>query len=144
LLSETELLKVACSVWTNFLGVTAVPTTVEKAPSGDLVTGVVRFHGDWNGGLALTMKKQHARDLAAAVFMVEASEVSDEDYTDLIGELANIFAGNVKALAVGSSTLNLPQVHVGEFTDLQLVEGGQPLLKAVLRSLDESVLIRAF
>jgi chemotaxis protein CheX len=144
LLSETELLKVVCSAWTDFLGVTAVPSAVNKPPSGELVTGVVRFQGDWNGGLALTMNQQHARNLAAAVFVLEVAKVTDEDYTDLISDLANILAGNVKALAVGSCTLNLPQVHMGEFTDNQLVEDGQILLRTVLRSHDESVLIRVF
>lgn len=144
MLSEIELLKVACSVWSNFLGVAAVPRAAGTPPSGELVTGIVRFHGDWNGGLALTMKQQHARDLAAGLFMLDASEVTDEDYTDLVGELANIFAGNVKAIAVGSFTLNLPRVHLGELSDHQLIDDGQTLLRTVLRSHDESVLIRVF
>jgi chemotaxis protein CheX len=50
---------------------------------------------------------QHA---AAAFLAMEPDEVSSEDLSDVLGELANIVGGNVKAMLPSGCFLSLPQV----------------------------------
>ena len=44
---------------------------------------------------------------------MEAGEVSDEDMTDVMGELANIVGGNVKSMLPAATAVSLPHVVAG-------------------------------
>ncbi len=68
MLTANELLKIACTMWTEFLGVAALPAAPDLVPSGDLVTSVVYFQA--GGGVAVTLGRVTARHLASKVFMI--------------------------------------------------------------------------
>jgi chemotaxis protein CheX len=51
-----------------------------------------------------------ARRAAAAFLAMELDEVSEDDLSDVLGELANIVGGNVKAMLPPGCFLSLPQV----------------------------------
>jgi chemotaxis protein CheX len=53
-----------------------------------------------------------ARELAAAMFGIEADDLGDEELVDALGEVTNMIGGNVKAL-VGGNVLSLPSVTRG-------------------------------
>jgi len=67
-----------------------------------------------------------ARNAAAALLGVELDDVTTEDVTDALGELANIIGGNVKSLLPEPCALSLPHVLIHG-------ESGYPLVMEVCK-----------
>jgi chemotaxis protein CheX len=76
----------------------------------------VSITGSWHGHLVYASSAAAARDAAAAFLAMEAGEVSQEDVSDVLGELANIVGGNVKAMLPDGCFLSLPQVVMAPAT----------------------------
>jgi chemotaxis protein CheX len=112
--TENEIIEVANVVWESMLGLELEPACEEAGlPEGSIMTGCVLINGAFEGGVTLQVPSKGARDIAALMFGMEADEVSDEETTDAIGELANMVGGNLKALVVQPSKLSLPSVTEG-------------------------------
>ncbi|GGC01781.1 chemotaxis protein CheX [Cellulomonas carbonis] len=63
------------------------------------------------GRVLLTTERDTATRITRALLMMDAGEsVSDEDFRDALGEVANVVGGNVKALVPDPGALSLPQV----------------------------------
>jgi chemotaxis protein CheX len=99
-------------VWMSYLdpeGVSPlIPTYDEDQPSE--VHSSVSITGSWTGHVVYASSNVAARRAAAAFLAMEADEVSPEDLSDVLGELANIVGGNVKAMLPPGCFLSLPQV----------------------------------
>ena len=110
--NEEDLAEVAGEVWVSYLdpdGVSPlVPTGDEKQPSE--VHASVSISGPWTGHVVYASSTEAARKAAAAFLAMDSSEVSSEDLCDVLGELANIVGGNVKAMLPPGCLLSLPQV----------------------------------
>jgi chemotaxis protein CheX len=112
--TENEIIEVANVVWESMLGLELEPTLADPVlPEGSFMTGCVLINGAFEGGVTLQVPSGTARDIAALMFGMEPDEVSDEETTDAIGELANMVGGNLKALVVQPSKLSLPSVTEG-------------------------------
>ncbi len=70
----------------------------------------VSITGSWTGHVVFASSTVAARRAAAAFLAMEMDEVSAEDLSDALGELANIVGGNVKAMLPPGALLSLPQV----------------------------------
>lgn len=91
----------------------------------DGIAGIVSLVGDVDWSLMLTLPTDSAADLAQRFAGFEI-EYDSEDMTDLVGEIANVIAGDVVARleAVGVRTnLSLPMVVRGEHLNLMLPAG---------------------
>ncbi len=78
------------------------------------VSAVIGFSGDATGSVVLCFPMQTATRAASAFAGVEMT-ADDEDFSDAIGELANIVAGGAKARMEGLNiSISLPSVVVGE------------------------------
>ena len=110
--SDTDLAEMVEQVWVSYLdpeGVSPlVPTGDHDQPSE--VHSSVSISGSWTGHVVYASSTVAARRAAAAFLAMEAEEVSDEDMSDVLGELANIVGGNVKAMLPPGAQLSLPQV----------------------------------
>ncbi|MEV6487140.1 chemotaxis protein CheX [Actinoplanes sp. NPDC051633] len=110
--NENDLAEMVGQVWVSYLdpeGVNPlIPTGDEKQPSE--VHSSVSISGSWTGHVVYASSTVAARKAAAAFLAVEADEVSPEDLSDVLGELANIVGGNVKAMLPAGCFLSLPQV----------------------------------
>jgi chemotaxis protein CheX len=99
-------------VWESYLdpeGVSPlIPTYDENQPSE--VHSSVSITGSWTGYVVYASSTQAARRAAGAFLAMDASEVSQDDLSDVLGELANIVGGNVKAMLPPGALLSLPQV----------------------------------
>ena len=142
MLTANELLKLACTVWTEFLGVTALPAAPDLVPSGDLVTGVVYFQA--GGGVAVTLGRTTARRLASKVFMIPEDEVTYQDADDLTGDLATIFANNAAAHVHSTVKANSVVIHDSGVSDQRLSDHPDGPLMVWLESHEDPVLIRLF
>ncbi|MCL3860894.1 chemotaxis protein CheX [Actinotalea sp. K2] len=91
----------------------------DPPPIVDAMHAWVDVHGATNGRVLLSTERSTADDLARALLQMGPTEpVSDEDFADALGEVANIVGGNVKALVPDPGVLTLPQVtHERPHTD---------------------------
>ena len=109
---QEDLAEMVEQVWVSYLdpeGVSPlVPTNDETQPSE--VHSSVSITGSWTGHVVYASSAAAARRAAAAFLAMEPDEVSTEDLSDVLGELANIVGGNVKAMLPPGATLSLPQV----------------------------------
>ncbi|GGK82818.1 chemotaxis protein CheX [Mangrovihabitans endophyticus] len=110
--SEAELAEMVEQVWVSYLdpeGVSPlIPTYDESQPSE--VHSSVSITGSWSGHVVYASSTAAARRAAAAFLAMEMDEVSEADLSDVLGELANIVGGNVKAMLPPGAMLSLPQV----------------------------------
>jgi chemotaxis protein CheX len=110
--NENDLAEMLEQVWVSYLDPTGVSPLI---PTGDNlqhsdVHSSVSITGSWTGHVVYASSTAAARRAAAAFMAVEPDEVSQEDVSDVLGELANIVGGNVKAMLPPGAHLSLPQV----------------------------------
>jgi chemotaxis protein CheX len=110
-----DLREIAEQVWAAYLDPEGVrPFMVGDAqPATAAVSASVSLTGGWFGHVVVSCSTGAARHAAAAFLAMEAGEVSDEDMTDVMGELANIVGGNVKSMLPGATAVSLPHVVPG-------------------------------
>ena len=142
MLSTNELLKLACQVWSEFLGITGLPAGLHNLPEGDVMTGVAYFEA--GGGVALTLSQGYARQLAAKVFMVPPDEVMAQEAHDLVGDLATIFANSASAHVHSNVKSGDAEIHALCPSDSALSAQPDGLVAVVLDSEDQPILIRLF
>jgi chemotaxis protein CheX len=110
--SEDDLAEMVEQVWVSYVdpqGVSPlIPTDDENQPSE--VHSSVSITGSWNGVVVYASSTTAAKRAAAAFLAMGEDEVSAEDLSDVLGELANIIGGNVKAMLPAGALLSLPQV----------------------------------
>ncbi|HMO10408.1 MAG TPA: chemotaxis protein CheX [Actinotalea sp.] len=95
----------------------------------------VDVHGLHPGRVMLATEHETAMMLTRALLgMGEGEDVSDADFVDAVGEIANVVGGNVKALVPDPGPLTLPQVSpmapadgAALLHESQLVWKGRPL-----------------
>ncbi|MCP4901143.1 MAG: chemotaxis protein CheX, partial [bacterium] len=87
-----------------------------------LMTGSIQITGAWSGAVHVYCTRQLIANAAAFMFAVEPEDLSEEDVRDALGELANMTAGNVKALLAHDSYVSLPTVVEGSDYDLIVLE----------------------
>jgi len=110
--NENDLAEMVAQVWESYLdpeGVSPlIPTYDENQPSE--VHSSVSITGSWTGHVVYASSTTAARRAAAAFLAMEPDEVSPDDLSDVLGEIANIVGGNVKAMLPPGALLSLPQV----------------------------------
>ncbi len=110
--NEDVLAEMVEQVWVSYLdpeGVSPLVPTGDAAQPSE-VHSSVSISGSWTGHVVYASSTVAARRAAAAFLAMESDEVSAEDLSDVLGELANIVGGNVKAMLPAGCFLSLPQV----------------------------------
>jgi chemotaxis protein CheX len=110
--TEDDLAEMVEQVWVSYLDPEGVSPLI---PSGDEkqeseVHSSVSISGSWTGHLVYASSQNAAKKAAAAFLAMEPDEVGPEDISDVLGELANIVGGNVKAMLPAGCFLSLPTV----------------------------------
>jgi chemotaxis protein CheX len=110
-----NLREIAEQVWSAYLDPEGVRPLLLGASreSATAVSASVSLTGAWHGHVVVTCSSAAARHAAAAFLAMETDEVSDEDMTDVMGELANIVGGNVKSMLPAATAVSLPHVVSG-------------------------------
>ena len=110
--NESDLAKMIDQVWTSYLdpdGLNPLIRTGDDTQPSDVHSSVT-ISGSWTGHLVYACSAVAARRAAVAFLDVASAEVSSDDVSDVLGELANIVGGNVKAMLPPGCVLSLPQV----------------------------------
>lgn len=113
--TTTDLTAISREIWAAVLGIELRPAMQGQAHGEEVrvVTGTVQITGDWSGATTVQVSEELAGRLAATMFMMDIAEVTEEEVTDTVGELANMTGGNVKSTLPGSCQLSLPAVTSG-------------------------------
>jgi chemotaxis protein CheX len=112
---ENDLAEMVEQVWEAYLdpeGVSPLMQTYDENQPSE-VHSSVSITGSWSGHIVYASSRAAAQRAAAAFLAMELDEVSEEDISDTLGELANIVGGNVKAMLPQGAQLSLPQVVLG-------------------------------
>lgn len=111
--------RIADRIWSSVLG---WEFRVLPAPAPDLpaprLTAVVHITGAWEGAVTLDCGASTARRMAAAMTGADDAEEDDAGVDnaavlDALGEIANMFGGNIAGLAPVPNQLSLPTVTWG-------------------------------
>ena len=99
----------------------------------------VPVQGSFHGSVSVSCSPRLARRLAARMFGVDEASVCDADMEDAVFELANVVAGNFKALMPRPIEIGLPQADTqvpGESLCQRLAFAceGEPLVISVFEN----------
>jgi len=101
--------------------------------------GSITFKGDMEGCLGVCCDEACARTIAANMLGMDGDEVSEEDVSDAIGEIANMVMGTVKSRIqdeVGTIEVSIPSVVQGR--ELKKTHGeGTEMVKAKMNIEEE-------
>ncbi|MGE3166594.1 MAG: chemotaxis protein CheX [Planctomycetota bacterium] len=108
-----EITRFTESIWSTMLGfmVQAQVGSSERElseVSDHEVVASVAIAGAWNGSVAVVCSENLARRAAGALFEKPFGEVTLEELSDAMGELANMIGGNLKSLLPAPSHLETP------------------------------------
>jgi chemotaxis protein CheX len=143
--SDDDLRAIVEQVWASYLdpeGASPLLPAPPAEPSQD-VSAAVSVTGAWRGHVVVACSAEASRHATGALLGVELADVTPEDITDAVGELANIIGGNVKSLLPEPSALSLPHVLINgacgwpsavEVCQLDGVWLGEPIAVRVLES----------
>lgn len=129
---ESDLVQIVNEIWTSMLGLEPEPWLGEPGPRGGKeFRAAVQITGSWQGALVIECPEVAARAFTAAMLGMDEAEAEDmgiDELRDVVGELANMAGGNLKAIVGADTRLSLPTVIFG--TDLELsVPGGKEDLR---------------
>ena len=107
---EEQLFQVTEDTWAIVLGLAVRPHSPATVPAEALFTGWVEIAGAWKGRLLVGCSESLTRRFASIMYAKPAAELAEQHCRDALGELANIIAGNVKALLPGDTEISPPTV----------------------------------
>lgn len=139
---DNDLDQIARTIWGTLFELPLEDGRAATLDQDATVTSVVHIDGAWRGAVVLRCPMALAAAVTAAMFQADVEPEAD-DIRDALGELANMVAGNVKALLPEPCGISLPAVAFGLDYQLQVVgtvpiaqaafsSGGQPLVVTLL------------
>ena len=113
-LNQDQICSMVRGVWSTQLGLEIQnadgPVTPSTAPT---ITAAIHISGDFRGWIRLECSRVLIRRAASIMFNLPEDQLSEDDEHDVVGELTNVVAGNIKALIPGSNSISLPTIIDG-------------------------------
>lgn len=114
---------IVSDVFSTMLQTEATPSADTSAGVPFPVTGAVYFTGGFMGAAVIEVGYELAFHATAALMGVPPPTEVDSDVRDSIGELANMIAGNLKAILPSEAMLSMPSVVEGRDFALSVIGG---------------------
>ena len=113
--AESELKQITAETWKILLGEELQHLSGPLLPSqmDNPLAACAQIVGDWQLGVIIYCPMALARHAAATMLGIDQEQVSTADVHDVLRELINIVAGNVKGLLSGANLLSLPKIVKG-------------------------------
>jgi len=108
-----ELIRIVEGVFHTMLETPAEARAGCLATGPDTITAVVRFAGAWQGALVVQCSSDQAKRIARLFTGDEGSDELEAQSLDVLGEMANIVAGNLKVVLPKGTEASLPKVASG-------------------------------
>jgi CheY-specific phosphatase CheX len=120
---DNQIRSIVRDVWSTQLGLSiedlpGAPSIADAAT----ITAAIHITGDFRGGIRLECSRSLVRGAASIMFDQPAETLTREDEIDVVGELANVVAGNIKALIPGNNSLSLPTIVEGSDYQVSTVD----------------------
>ena len=130
---RSDIQEIVEMIWTTLFDLPLEMTDAPGPDGGPAVTSFVHIDGAWRGVVMLQCPMALAVTLASSMFEgvhpvhgVPAPKVHEAEVRDALGEIANMVAGNVKALLPEPCSMSLPAVALGS-DDTISVPGTTPV-----------------
>lgn len=100
----------------------------DTAPIPTVISGVcgtVSVTGKMNGTIYMSMSEKMAKDATCRIMGSDPASVSDEELSDVIGELTNMVTGNLKSKMTDQGyncTLSIPNVMIGKDVKIEATQ----------------------
>lgn len=121
LVTHEDMNHIVGETWSTVFGLGINPTA--PAPfDGRVITATVSMTGETTASVVVRCSDDLAEQLASRALGIDEAALEPDDLHDTVGEVANILAGNVKAMLGGQLRLSLPAVTDGA---ADLVEVGR-------------------
>ena len=113
--TEEDLFASTANIWFSTLQMDVQRTeeAVPRKEHEEFATGCVQILGAWEGALIIDCPAKLARSAAARMLGISADGVGESDLQDVVGELTNIVAGNIKNDFPDGCSLSFPVVTDG-------------------------------
>jgi CheY-specific phosphatase CheX len=109
--------EIVSSIFENMLG---LPTSARIPGSGTHpskeLRAVVTFTGCWHGTVSIECTRVQACHFAQRFLSLPACQINDQIAWDVLGELTNMIAGNLKPLFASDIRLSIATVSMDEST----------------------------
>jgi chemotaxis protein CheX len=109
---RTEIVHIVENVFHLMLGSAVVESDEQATIVPEPISSVVEIRGTWSGTLTLQTNTTQARQFAL-LFMGETEGNLEEESEDVMGELANIIAGNLTTIMPRGTKNGIPRVIRG-------------------------------
>jgi chemotaxis protein CheX len=128
-----EQVRIAKDVFGNMVDMNIEVLDTPWEPHAEVVTSAIYFTDPWQGALFVECVAPLAFAFTARLMAVETPKSVDEDVCDAMGELANMIAGNLKALMPASVGISIPSIVRGQDYTVRL-RGGKVLSKTAFET----------
>ena len=108
-----DLARIVESVFRTMMDLEVSVSEVPWRQAADTVTSAVHFVGVWRGAALVECQARQACQFAAQFMGIALPATIDDDVRDVMGELANMVAGNLKSLLPRGVDLSMPSVIQG-------------------------------
>jgi chemotaxis protein CheX len=120
---QSGIHEIVADLFRTMLATEVAPTPASEHVSPDQITALVAFGGTWRGALEFKCGFTEATQFARRFLQDEEMREYNEDVRDTVGELANIVAGNLKALMPPQVNLCPPSVVEGRDYTVSVCRG---------------------
>ena len=128
-----ELSDIVQAVFQTMMHVEVAPSLDIPPPRGEMVTAAVYLTGAFQGAVLLHCPPWQACGLAAEFLKRTPPSTVDDDVLDVMGELANMVAGNLKCTLLPGTHLSIPSVTQGSDSTIRLC-GTRPVQRTAFRT----------
>lgn len=127
---EAEIGQFVTDLCSTFLKMKVSPTDKPFLPKGrnNTLVGCVQISGEWQGAVTLYAPREIGQKVAANMYGLDETEIDNQQVQDVIGEITNILAGNIKPLLPAPCSISLPSVAI---TDYNLHHPGSETMTAI-------------
>ncbi len=148
LLNTDEVVQLTQEIWAALVAPQGTPQLELDDLPGHEVLATTDITGEWNGTVCVACSRAAARRVTSVMFEIPASDLSETDIADAVGELVNVVGGNIKSLLPGPTVLSLPTVvdsselslpdHLELATEVRFSWMAEPVLVSVWTALSPS------
>lgn len=120
-IDENVIHEIVGEIWGSMLELEAAPIEVCEAPDMEReVRAAVQITGAWEGAVVFECGDSVAAAFTAAMLGLDDEKPDESDIHDVVGELANMLGGNLKAVVGAEARLSLPTVVVGAHLEVSV------------------------
>jgi chemotaxis protein CheX len=108
-----DLESVVVSIFTTMMRLEVSPSEAPCPGSASMLTAAVYLTGEWTGAACIHVEPEQACGFTGRFLEMPPPDAVGDDVRDVIGELANMIAGNLKCTLAPGVRVSLPSVSDG-------------------------------